>query len=250
MEVILIDPDKLKIMLTAPDMQRYALDTARLEGMTCTDTRTREAFRHIFHDAETETGFHTEGARLLVQMYTSKCGGCEIFVTKLVEEPGEDTHKTTQQQQIHTGLSPEETALVRRILPNRVSNASSNGKEITSVQHLSSNQADKTATPSHKVLKRIVVTVEDMETLLSLCRRLLSIGYANAARVYIEKDRTPHRYHLCLEVPDGIFYTLDETYAFLKEYGEVKSHRHTFLMLDEYGELICKQNAVSFLGKL
>ena len=242
MEVILIDRDKLKIMLTAPDMQRYALDTSRLESMACTDLHTREAFRHIFHDAEAKTGFHTEGEKILVQMYTSKCGGCEIFVTKLICEDGKD---------IAADLTPEESNLIRRVLPDRESHAPSETKEATVLQHLqSSGKSESMSQHRYKALRNILLSVDDMETLLSVCHRLMSVGYRNSSRAYIDREQTPPTYHLCLEVPDELFYTLDESFAFLEEYGHVTSHRHASLVLDEYGDMICEKDAVSVLGNL
>ena len=247
MELILIDKNKLKIMLTAPDMQHYALDTSRLEGMACTDTHTREVFRHIFHDAEAETGFHTEGEKLLVQMYTSKCGGCEIFVTKL-ESPSRRSADVIPPGE---SLSPGESALIRRALTCQdKSHTSPSIEEESAVQHLPSNETDPAVPARRKCLRDIVVTVADLDTLLALCRRLLSIGYERHSRAYIEKIQTPPTYHLCLEVPDGIFYTLDEKHAFLKEYGEVSCGRHASLLLTEYGQVLCGQDAVSVLGHL
>ena len=60
MELIVISPTRLKIMLTEPDMRRYALsaDTAG-----CADGETRRSLRRLFDDARKETGFETEGAR-------------------------------------------------------------------------------------------------------------------------------------------------------------------------------------------
>lgn len=58
MELIVISPTRLKIMLTEPDMRRYALsaDTAG-----CADGETRRSLRRLFDDARKETGFETEG---------------------------------------------------------------------------------------------------------------------------------------------------------------------------------------------
>lgn len=82
MELIVIGENRLKIMLTGEDMARYELSESCTED---TVPPTREVLRHIFADAHAEVGFDTEGGRLLVQLYASKGGGCEIFVTKLGE---------------------------------------------------------------------------------------------------------------------------------------------------------------------
>ena len=85
MELIVICDTRLKIMLTGEDMAHYALGDPCKEEVS---PHTREALRHILTDARAEIGFDTEGDRLLVQLYASKGGGCEIFVTKL-EDTGE-----------------------------------------------------------------------------------------------------------------------------------------------------------------
>jgi negative regulator of genetic competence, sporulation and motility len=92
MELIVIGESRLKIMLTGEDMARYELTEPDPTGQNANSItpHTREVLRHIFADAHSEIGFDTEGERLFVQLYASKGGGCEIFVTKL-GEAGEDT---------------------------------------------------------------------------------------------------------------------------------------------------------------
>ncbi len=51
--------------------------------------------------------FETEGARLLIQLYASRTGGCEIFVTKLGDQNAETE-----------ALSAPEEALLRRVFGN------------------------------------------------------------------------------------------------------------------------------------
>ena len=85
MELIVIGESRLKIMLTGEDMAHYDLtepDPTKQDANGVTP-HTREVLRHIFADAHSEIGFDTEGERLFVQLYASKGGGCEIFVTKL-----------------------------------------------------------------------------------------------------------------------------------------------------------------------
>jgi negative regulator of genetic competence, sporulation and motility len=87
MELIVIGENRLKIMLTEEDVDHYRLGESRTAELT---PHTREILRRIFADARERIGFDTEGKRLFVQLYASKGGGCEIFVTKL-GEAGEDT---------------------------------------------------------------------------------------------------------------------------------------------------------------
>ncbi len=80
MELILISASKLKIMLTDSDMKKYDLSAETVDYDT---TATRRAFWSILDDAKDETGFNAASDRVLIQMYPSRDGGCEMFVTKI-----------------------------------------------------------------------------------------------------------------------------------------------------------------------
>jgi len=80
MELILISQNKLKIMMTSQDVEIYELN---ISGPVREDLRSRRAFRNILAEAKQRTGFDALGERIYVQLYPSKCGGCEMFVTKL-----------------------------------------------------------------------------------------------------------------------------------------------------------------------
>ena len=79
MEWIRISSNKLKIMLTAADAERYAL---RFENVDYADTVTRRAFKDILTDVKRETGFDATEDKVYIQLYPSREGGCELFVTK------------------------------------------------------------------------------------------------------------------------------------------------------------------------
>lgn len=80
MEWLLISDKKLKISLSASDMEDYAL---RCEDLDYGTTETRRAFWSILDRAKHETGFDAASERVFVQVYPSVCGGCELFVTKV-----------------------------------------------------------------------------------------------------------------------------------------------------------------------
>ncbi len=86
MELIQISENKLKIMLSETDMIKYALDG---ESADYSKDETRRAFRHMLSRVRQMSGFDTRGERIFVQMYPSKGGGCEVFVTKLGDRKGE-----------------------------------------------------------------------------------------------------------------------------------------------------------------
>lgn len=83
MEMFMISPTELKVMMNAADMKQYNLESDRGRN----DSR-RLALRLILKEAEIKTGFESEGKRLLVKMFPSRDGGCEMFVTRLGEYSG------------------------------------------------------------------------------------------------------------------------------------------------------------------
>ena len=80
MELILISDSKLKVMLSAEDMRRYELNC---DAVDSGDPTARRAFWDILDEARRRTGFDAAGSRVFVQLYPSREGGCEMFVTKL-----------------------------------------------------------------------------------------------------------------------------------------------------------------------
>lgn len=87
METIVIGEDRLKIMLSSEDLAKY-----RVEGkdLDVESERVRKALRAILDDVGLVTGFDTSPGRVYVQIYESRAGGCEMFVTRLPQELVED----------------------------------------------------------------------------------------------------------------------------------------------------------------
>ena len=80
MELILISENKLKITLSECDMKQYDLDCNTIDY---DNTETRRAFWSILDEAKHRTGFDAASQRVFIQLYPSKEGGCEMYVTKL-----------------------------------------------------------------------------------------------------------------------------------------------------------------------
>ncbi len=80
MELIVISEAKLKVMLTAEDVRRYELSGRTIDGES---PETRRLLRGLLDEVKSKTGFDASGERVLVQLYPSRGGGCELFVTKL-----------------------------------------------------------------------------------------------------------------------------------------------------------------------
>ena len=79
MELILISESKLKIMLTADDMESYEISN---EQMSYEVKTTREGFEKILDVAKEKTGFDSTSSKLLIQVYPSRNGGCEVYVIR------------------------------------------------------------------------------------------------------------------------------------------------------------------------
>jgi negative regulator of genetic competence, sporulation and motility len=80
MELILIGDSRLKVMLTPEDVRRFApdLEESELDGPAA-----KAALRELFDEIRRRSGFDAANDRVLVQLYPSRGGGCEIFLTKL-----------------------------------------------------------------------------------------------------------------------------------------------------------------------
>ena len=99
MELIVINSSKLKIMLSGDDMKKYDIDADKIDYDT---TATRRAFWSILDDAKTETGFNAASDKLFIQLYPSKKGGCEMYVTKVVDASPEKETKPIYED-VHLG---------------------------------------------------------------------------------------------------------------------------------------------------
>ena len=79
MECLIINENKLKIMLGADEVMEYGIER---ESSDYRDPEIRRAFWKILDRAKEICGFKVSGEKLLIQYYPSK-SGAEIFVTKL-----------------------------------------------------------------------------------------------------------------------------------------------------------------------
>ena len=89
MELILISENKLKITLSECDMKQYDLDCNTIDY---DNTETRRAFWSILDEAKHRTGFDAASQRVFIQLYPSKEGGCEMYVTKLELKSSKESH--------------------------------------------------------------------------------------------------------------------------------------------------------------
>ena len=240
MELIVISETKLKIMLSPPDMVHYELEGSSLN---CVDDRTRAAFRHIFEDARDEIGFDTEGERLFIQLYASRGGGCEIFVTKL----GEKSKISGDKEDQPTG---EIAAFPTAVTLGDLSDA-----ERELLKKIYAEQEEEKAMPltgysTSCGIRTVILRFEESKDLTAVCKRLLEVGYKGASSAYIEVWEKGDRWYLLLEMEDFGICRLPVRMSFLSEYGEEVNGVHIGAFLREYGRCICGENAVEILGVL
>lgn len=239
MELIKISDGRLKIMLTPPDMEKYHLDS---ESIDCADEHTREAFKHIFDDARAQVDFDTDGNRLFIQLYTSRGGGCEIFVTK-IDNP--KMQKTDGDK-----LSQKERELLERI-------TSDDGKYPYSTKEIhSERQGQAMNISAHEKEDRSAVTVrlrqhpfvfafDGIPPLISVCKQLLGMGFEADSSAYIDENDVTY---LVLALPSSGFYRLPDRYAFIAEFGKRITSEGVDARLCEHTTPLCLENAVKTLA--
>lgn len=79
MELIVISDTRFKIMLSAKDMTEYNIDAMSLDTECA---RTKRILYDILDRAKKKAGFSGDTDNVFVQIFPSKDGGCELFVTK------------------------------------------------------------------------------------------------------------------------------------------------------------------------
>lgn len=207
MEFILISDSKLKIMLTKSDLDEFDI---RADQLDYSNTETKRMFWDILGRAKKSVGFNCDGIRVLVQLYASRDGGCEMFVSKLC-----------------SAYEYDETA---------------DGEENEPKLHYK---------PLHKrsadYSKRGAFGFDSLEWLITVCRRLIDIGYTGDSLAYIGDDR---RFYLFLDGLDATGYLQLDEYSFINEYGTQENTEAIFGFLSEHGKPICESDAVERLSVL
>ena len=207
MEIIMISESKLKVMLTSEDLQAFELEA---EDLDYGNTETKRMFWDVLGRAKHSVGFDTDGQRVLVQLYPSRAGGCEMFITKLgalscKKETGEN------RPDLHTVIQTRPEA-----------------KAKAEATHLAA------------------FGFENVERLLSVCRRLMSIGYHGKSDAYFGDDR---RAYLLLSLPEVSGYLPIDEFSFIGEYGSHENAEALRQYLGEHARPICRKEAVEVLSK-
>ena len=216
MELIMISSSKLKIMLSADDMTKYALGT----DIDYADLKTRQAFRSILNEARERTGFDAESEKIYIQLYPSKKGGCEVYITKI----DDDSECECDIPHIRTA---EAKALCKSL-------ERSTGIIPAPKRHVA------------KERKRAYSFLSS-EHLVCVCRRLLSIGWKGHSSAFSDENG---RFYIILKDKSSQELTHLDRLSFIFEYGSFENHNAIIKYLSEHGKCICKSGAVEKLGVL
>ncbi len=150
MELIRINDQKLKIMLTPSDMTQYELNA---EHFGENSEEMHRAFRNLMEEVRRRTDFEFDERRLSVQYFPSKEGGCEMFVS------GSRPRATEERKRNNTSKSTN--ALTVR-------NTKSYGGSFQ---------------------KDGAYRFECMEDLLCACARLISVGFSGESSAYRDEQK-------------------------------------------------------------
>ena len=213
MEFILINENKMTVMLSVEDLEEFEIEADELDYA---NTDTKRMFWDILSRAKHSTGFDTDGQRVLVQLYPSRHGGCEMFVTKIGILTNADC--TCDEGTEEEALFTEKITVRPRTERGRLSK-----KQLTAFGF------------------------EKLDFLLTVCKRLSHLGYNGESSAYIGDN---NRFYLFLGEYEQKGYTCADKLSFICEFGSTENRENTKLYLGEHGRSICNSNAVSVLSKL
>lgn len=219
MELILINDSKLKIMLDEQDMREYNICD---EG-DCSQFETRKAIRDILDRARDEIGFNTEGAEIFVQLYSSKKGGCELFVTKNAV----------------TSALPAEIPEKKGKRKDSARSGRSDVGEALSVRR-------STPLPSKRVDGgKLAFSFSSLGDICAVCRRLDQSDDVPESRAFRDSDGN---FYLLLWGTGMSAYTRLDKFSFMSEFGTRERFDDLNTYLGEYGFVICPDKAVQTLA--
>lgn len=225
MEIIPINDSKLKIMLDELDMKELHIS----DEADCARGETRLAIRTLLERAKTQTGFNTEGAEIFVQLYTSKGGGCELFITKGSSLPipsGEEERKGDKRPQ-----------------------KKREGQQKKKPQEdYCSLQGKQEALPAHRrpTFGKMIFSFESLRDICAACKILNQKDVDIDSRAYRGEGND---FYLVLENANMSAYSRLDDLTFILEFGrrERADHINTYLL--EHGRTICAEHALETLSQ-
>lgn len=214
MEYIVISESKLKVMLDISELEKRSLQA---DALDYADPDAKRLFCDILCRAKDELGFDTEGYRVLLQLYPSKDGGCELFITKLGKLA--DSNDPLPQKD----KKPSEK-----------------------------NQKEQKEQKDKRQKNERAFRFESVSHLIGVCKRLCECGACISSSAYVDEEGVWFLI-ICFEdsVEDGIYDILPICeFSFIGEYG-IPENSHTLsLYLGEHAKAVCPKDAIKLLGRL
>ena len=152
METIVINKDKIKIMLDSDEMEEYCPE----DDFSKKNAKAEEAIWKILDKVSDVTGFDTEKSSFYVQIYPSKSGGCEMFITRILIPEISTAAKCCQDG---AKLQKEDMSGMKYIYENE--------------ENLMPYEGETCKTPKLKSRTGMFIyRFDDFETLLKVCREI------------------------------------------------------------------------------
>ena len=211
MELILINKNTLKIMLDEGDMKKYHIGSES----DCAEGETRRAIRSLLECAKDKIGFDTDGEEIFVQLYTSKQGGCELFVTKC------------------DGSRASRGELSRGVTSRGVTSQGAPSRALIEA-------------PERKTTQ-LAYSFDSLASLIKVCSILDGTNFSGESSAYNDGEG---RFYLLISSPLSSVYMRLDALTFIVEFGRRVPPDVLLNYLSERGKPICESNAVETLGKL
>ncbi len=221
MEMIPISRSKLKIMLDESDMKEYNIG----KEADCANNETRHAIRNILDMAKSRIGFNTEGEEIFVQLYTSKTGGCELFVTKSGMSDNTPDHDIKNDKKPRKRETTAKSAEICTALSQR---------------------KDDTAKNEKHEYGRLIYSFESIHLLCLVCKILFSKNVKYTSHAYSDLQGS---YYLVIDNTGASAYSRLCPLSFIAEYGKRERSDHALTYLNEYGKIICNDRAIETLSQ-
>ncbi len=223
MELIPINESKLKIMLDENDMKELNI----CDDADCACTETRHAIRTILDRAKTEIGFNTDGSEIFVQLYTSRGGGCELFVTKSA---------------VLSTVASDDTSGDKKPRKKEIQAKKSQGDDCRALSPRQGSLPDQRRTAYGKM----IFSFDSLRDICAVCKILQNKNTDITSRAFIGSS---DEYYLLLENTNMSAYSRLDALTFILEYGKRERADHLSTYLCEHGRVICSESAIETLSE-
>lgn len=212
MDITYINSKNIKISVSQRELCEHGLDA---ESLDYSKTRTKRFIWELLDTAYIQTGFDADGSRIIVRIFPSGDGGCELFVTKTV-----------------------------------LGKSGDNGGGECDGDDCGAESSESIAKKSCG----FICTVPDAEKLFMLCSRLRTAGFRGESSLFCGKDgsfallcRNENRLPSYISKSAAI---RAKDYSFAAEYGEFfPAAEIRIAYLAEHFDIICENGAVEKLCK-